>query len=508
LTVQLVHFVGLLICFNCCCSILQSGGSSMLILALNVLLVLALVTPPPPFTQLLSTRKSGATPAAANIVGSTRQDHTQDTGASSMLQQQNQIPDTLSVATGALVSSQQKRRRMLQPQMGCSMRKVERGAGTGAGEGADGAGADEDQFEGFVRSDTGADLHTHLPHTWSNGIGARFPVRALGYKQNKLKEQSGEQYYELVAFDLIHSLKRLDNIAERMKLPPMRDDPKGVNAGPLPRLFIVNIQIPFEMSMGFRPATDGVGCSMVFCFRVRPEAQRIARDLKTAPAGLRHLHKYFTQAPKQRSLQEEFKAMAFVENIEKLGLGGFIESYNGKPVLVKASGTLLGHEKKADPVPWRERWQQQQRFKHSPLKLAGMAGTFSDDESDGEHGSEAEPMLNAEEAAKDAGDKAWSPKSMMSGECYENEFLEMDVNTRMWGLLTRQAFHRLKERVTEMELRVGFVIQGGNDEELPENVFGCAEFHSMNLMAARSFDTLGSRAGASSPPAKESKKAR
>jgi hypothetical protein len=393
------------------------------------------------------------------------------------------------------------------------MRKVERQMDLGASADSE-TGEGEAEFEGFVGSGIApsGEPHEYLPHTWSDGWGGRFPVRSLGYKQSKKKEQSGKQYYELVAFDLIHSDRRMDRIAERMRMPPMREDPKGVNAGPLPRLFIVNFQLPFEMSMGFRPATDGVGCSMVFCFRVLPEAQRLARDLKTAPAGLRRIHKYVTQAPKNRSLQEDFKAMAFVENITELGLGGFIESYNGKPLLVKASGTLLGHEKSEDPVSWRERWQQQQGLKHSPSKLARMVGSFSDEESDGdgssdEVGDRSLSAPSAEEQAQDAEDNAWSPESMASGECYENEFLEIDVNTRMWGLLTRQAFHRLKERTKEMELRVGFVIQGGTDEELPEAVFGCAELHHVDLMAARGFESLSALGSSKGTPG-ESKKTR
>lgn len=46
-------------------------------------------------------------------------------------------------------------------------------------------------------------------------------------------------------------------------------------------------------------------------------------------------------APTNPEYRGRFKAMAQVWNIKELGLPGFIEKYNGKPVLITKSGTFI-----------------------------------------------------------------------------------------------------------------------------------------------------------------------
>ena len=62
--------------------------------------------------------------------------------------------------------------------------------------------------------------------------------------------------------------------------------------------------------------------------------------------------------------------------------------------------------------------------------------------------------------------------------------MEMSVDVRVWRYLAKKGLNILKDRFSELELDVGFVIEGRADSELPEQLLGCAHLIRLDLEKA------------------------
>jgi hypothetical protein len=63
-------------------------------------------------------------------------------------------------------------------------------------------------------------------------------------------------------------------------------------------------------------------------------------------------------------------------------------------------------------------------------------------------------------------------------------FLEMGVNIRAWPYLAKQGLAFLLGNSTKADLDVGFVIEGKENEELPEVLLGSARMTKLDLDTA------------------------
>ena len=54
-------------------------------------------------------------------------------------------------------------------------------------------------------------------------------------------------------------------------------------------------------------------------------------------------------------------------------------------------------------------------------------------------------------------------------------YLELDINFFKWNKLARITFYQLINKVSAMDLRIAFVVQGNTEETQPERVLGCVE---------------------------------
>ena len=120
-----------------------------------------------------------------------------------------------------------------------------------------------------------------------------------------------------------------------------------------------------------------------------------------------------------------------MRNLDEVGLPNAAATYNGKPVLIAKTGALY-HER------------QEQR-------AAGDAAAAG--------GGDA------------AGDGAVS-------------FLEMDINVHRFSYPARAGLQSIFGRFCEMEMAVGFVIEGRSDVELPEVMLGAAQLNRCDWESA------------------------
>jgi hypothetical protein len=61
-------------------------------------------------------------------------------------------------------------------------------------------------------------------------------------------------------------------------------------------------------------------------------------------------------------------------------------------------------------------------------------------------------------------------------------YLEMDINIHQFSVLARKTLKSLQPKVPDMKLRIGFVIEGHEDDELPEQMLGCADISGLNFV--------------------------
>ncbi len=60
----------------------------------------------------------------------------------------------------------------------------------------------------------------------------------------------------------------------------------------------------------------------------------------------------------------------------------------------------------------------------------------------------------------------------------------MDINIHQFPYVAKSGLNVLRDRVPDVKLLVGYVIQGETDEELPETLLGGAEIRGMDFSKA------------------------
>jgi hypothetical protein len=155
--------------------------------------------------------------------------------------------------------------------------------------------------------------------------------------------------------DMFSSDQKIDNIASKMRLP--KDWTCGefgeTHSENIPPLFVVNVQMPRNLSTNllsiFDNITDGPGFSIVYYYRLTRESYEALKDVSTASAGLRAFGEFCKYAPfpEQDELNGEdawgsrFKVVTFCTNMDEFRYPSFITTYNGKPVLIRTTGTVI-----------------------------------------------------------------------------------------------------------------------------------------------------------------------
>jgi hypothetical protein len=110
----------------------------------------------------------------------------------------------------------------------------------------------------------------------------------------------------------------------------------------LPPLFLVNFKMPLTAPTMRASSAADPGTNFVFVLGLR-EATRAtlaSQPRERWPAALRLLVDWVREAPADPKVSGRFKLITQIVDIQSLGLGGFIEGYNGKPVLITKSGSL------------------------------------------------------------------------------------------------------------------------------------------------------------------------
>ena len=267
-------------------------------------------------------------------------------------------------------------------------------------------------------------------HFWTKGTASSFNIRSVGYKHSKAKEPSAPVLYECIGADLVKSTKLVSDMCgsggvfEKIrKGEPSGDipwpwlrytDSKWSQSLGIPRLLIVNIQLPYSSPSLWAPqsADSDPGFSIVSYYAVSPDILQSLTSGGPPPPAVKLLKRLIAEG---KSVKDEtaLKVIGIVENTEEVGLPDIVSGYNGKPVLVTKSAKLS--------------------------------------------------MFPSQENC---------------------EILEVEFDVRMWSILARKTLHSLRDKFKDARSQIGMVIEGRNDDELPEQLLGCVRIHYLDIIEA------------------------
>lgn len=153
--------------------------------------------------------------------------------------------------------------------------------------------------------------------------------------------------------DLFRSPNKIDNIGSKLMIPPEWTDGElaATNSPHIAPLFIVNVQIPEDLATTFVSMfdniTDGRGFSIVYYYRLTRESVEALKDPSSVTAGLRCFEEWCKLAPSpeldnpDEPWRSRFKVITYCTNMDSFGYPGFIMAYNGKPVLIRTTGSVF-----------------------------------------------------------------------------------------------------------------------------------------------------------------------
>eukprot|EP00937_MAST-01D_sp_MAST-1D-sp2_P005265 g5265.t1 len=74
------------------------------------------------------------------------------------------------------------------------------------------------------------------------------------------------------------------------------------------------------------------------------------------------------------------------------------------------------------------------------------------------------------------------PVLIKNGVFYKGpNYVEFDINIHTWNMLTRKTLKSFQRKLRETVVKVGFVIEGTADDELPEQLLACCMVHNCNF---------------------------
>ena len=202
----------------------------------------------------------------------------------------------------------------------------------------------------------------------TNNAGVRFnayrplpstsvQVRSHGYSSSRQKIPCPGELYTLAAMDVFESKTQYRGMAKRVKLPTLRFTDSGEKTWYSPDIFVVSVALPTEKPQLGRATDDGFGFTITMYFTMKQETRDILRKV-TEPTydasqdrfdagvnvqqrvvnGVKLFEEWCRRAPSDPKWQARFKFIPDGNNLEEIGMPGWINKYNAKPVLIKRAG--------------------------------------------------------------------------------------------------------------------------------------------------------------------------
>jgi len=228
---------------------------------------------------------------------------------------------------------------------------------------------DPEPGDGNGQDDDARLMYDPVPNAYWNVDPFMFKMRVgPNYTSNKVKEhRKGPAFYNLTTMDFVRtSGGAVSNANTLLGLPPANipgfptspstslGEKSAVDA--VPATFVVTVSLPmpegdtlvnvlvFSMADELRQELDWMRQEKGKGTKAGERKEGEEKGGLTVRPATRLLVRWFNEAQNNFKMRSRFKTMAVLEKIETLGLGSFINSFNGKPTLISKSGTFTRHE--------------------------------------------------------------------------------------------------------------------------------------------------------------------
>ncbi len=144
-------------------------------------------------------------------------------------------------------------------------------------------------------------------------------------------------------------------------------------------------------------------------------------------------------------MRTRFKAMAVVNNQDVINMKRLISPFNGKPVLITESGSLV-------------------RGTRAPAGGgAGAAAAAADGQVEGAAPGPSPGVGSSGEGGTNGGGGSGGSGGGSFG---ADEYLELDIHVRRWNYMARKGLNKLSPKIGLMNVSVAFLIEGREDSEV------------------------------------------
>lgn len=200
--------------------------------------------------------------------------------------------------------------------------------------------------EAIGRAVTPDEDYTRTLNSYWNTDSSIFNLRVgPNYKRNKLKAPSAPALFNLHMLDVVKNAKscvhRLEDAFQLPHIPGVTDKPTGHPF--VPPMIAIVMNCPMEEPGLFNSAVDGPSYVMVAYLVISDKTREELQDIENASPAVKLLADWCKHAETDDVCSGRFKIIGLMDDIESLGLPGFIAGFNGKPALCTKSGTFIRH---------------------------------------------------------------------------------------------------------------------------------------------------------------------
>lgn len=149
-------------------------------------------------------------------------------------------------------------------------------------------------------------------------------------------------------------------------------------------------------------------------------------------------------------MRSRFKAIAVVNNQEVINMARLITPFNGKPVLITESGSLMRGTRKPGAGGQGE---------GTPGHVPGLEN--------GEGGADSVLGVGNSSRGDGGGSNSGSSSGNSSSSSFSaDEFLELDIHVRRWNFMARKGLNKLSSKFGLINVSVAFLVEGREDAEV------------------------------------------
>ncbi|KAG5180463.1 hypothetical protein JKP88DRAFT_349555 [Tribonema minus] len=214
------------------------------------------------------------------------------------------------------------------------MQLARRARDASAGGGVPPAGATVKRAVGYAAGDAAAPAHT-----WQDGDVSQFVVRGPKYMTDRVKTPSAPALYTMVGCDFYCTPARVSNVSDaHVSVQEISAQAPVPHLPEIPRVIVVNAQMPNQPPDMFSNSDDGPGLQAIFYFAITQQTVDALRDLDKAPSAVKLWARYCAKHGEDEETRGRFKAMCVVGNWADAGLNANLKGWNGKPVLITKTG--------------------------------------------------------------------------------------------------------------------------------------------------------------------------